>query len=154
MSDDDHVVLTSRAAVKRQSAAQYLLALMDADLRSCSAPALNRKMYAKDQERADYQAKPFLDRPFTKHLTKHRGYSQTFLRLLDKDQVYAVYLADSWAGPDGTRDGEHQLTPDERMHDLAVYNGATGQDINKGKPQPPITAPADEYVDVDVDFEE
>ena len=136
LSDDDHAVLVARAAAKRYSAAQYLLSLMDADLKgSAPAAAPTRKMTKAEEEE--------LVRPFRKHLTTIRGFSGPYLDTIKREAEYQIYMDNIKPGPDGTLNGSSTLTEAERLMDLDAFNASTGQHHNVGyKPVTPFDAPA------------
>lgn len=136
--EDLLVALRAQAASQDRSVSRHIVSLIRKDVAVPVAAISGRRLSAKDQERADYQAKPFFERPFTKHLTGHRNYSKQFLESMTKEGVYAVYLAESWAGPDGTSNGARLQDYDERNEDMRLYNESTGQTNTTPKPQPPV----------------
>lgn len=101
MSDTDHAALTARAAGRRQSAAKYLLTLVDIDLASLESVAASAK--PKPGAVALRKASEDAVRPSNiRNPLIERGWSAAWLDTIPRAMEYQLFANNQMPGPDGT----------------------------------------------------
>ena len=153
LSDADHAALTVRAADKRYSAAQYLLSLMDADLKSLAASAPKPKLSVAQQSKAAFES----ERPSAiRNPLLARGWSASWLDSIPRGTEFQLYENGQLPGPDGT--ANYSQTADQAFvaaHEKEFSAATVAKVMSEAPPVPIARAVAVPGADLDaIDFED